>query len=176
MNFLPTQLEGAYLIQHRKIEDDRGFFARSFCAREFQEHRLEHRLAQANISCNAAAGTLRGMHYQTAPSEEVKVVRCTRGKLFDVIIDLRKESPTYCKWQGFELSESNRDMLYVPRGFAHGYQTLEPNTEIFYLVTEFYSPAHERGVRWNDSAFEIAWPLRDPLVSPKDAALPDYVL
>ncbi|MDQ6707130.1 MAG: dTDP-4-dehydrorhamnose 3,5-epimerase [Acidobacteriota bacterium] len=176
MKFLPTQLQGAYVIRHQRIEDDRGFFARSFCVKEFQERDLEHRFAQANISYNAAPGTLRGMHYQTAPSEEVKVVRCTRGKIFDVIIDLRKTSPTYGQWQGFELSESNRDMLYVPRGFAHGYQTLDPDTEIFYLVTEFYSPARERGVRWNDSAFDIAWPLPGPLVSPKDSALPDYVL
>jgi len=175
MRFLPAQLNGVYLIEWKLIEDQRGFFARSFCQREFEEHGLKGRFPQCNTSWNKEKGTLRGMHYQIAPHAEVKVVRCTRGAIYDVVIDLRPGSPTYCKWMAAELNARTHRMLYVPEGFAHGYQTLEPDTETFYMVSEFYTPAAERGVRWNDPRFRIQWPLPNPILSAKDAAHPDFV-
>jgi dTDP-4-dehydrorhamnose 3,5-epimerase len=173
--FEETKLPGAYVIDLERREDERGFFARTFCANEFGEHGLNARLVQANTSWNPRQGTLRGMHFQNAPHAEVKVVRATRGAIHDVIIDLRPDSPTYKQWIGVDLTQENRRALYVPEGFAHGFQTLVPDTEVHYLVTEFYTPEAEGGVRWDDPAFGIEWP--DPanaFLSPKDATWPDF--
>jgi dTDP-4-dehydrorhamnose 3,5-epimerase len=175
MIFTETELGGAYVIDLEPREDERGFFARAWCADEFAERGLTTRVAQSNVSFNRRQGTVRGMHYQAAPHAEAKLVRCTRGAIFDVIVDLRADSPTYKRWAGVELSADNHRALYVPEGFAHGYQTLVPETETFYQVSEFYAPAAERGVRWNDPAFAIDWP--DPgsaFLSEKDAAWPNF--
>ena len=175
MIFRETKLAGAFIIDLEKREDERGFFARAWCEKEFAEHGLATRLVQCNLSYNARPGTLRGMHYQVAPHEETKLVRCFRGAIFDVIIDLRRDSKTYKQWVGVELSADNRRALYVPEGFAHGYQTLTPDAETFYQVSEFYAPEAERGVRWNDPAFGIKWPeTPERVISEKDTAFPDY--
>ena len=174
MKFIETKLKGAFIITPDLIEDERGFFARTFCQREFEEHGLNSDLVQCNISFNKKKGTLRGMHYQASPHAEAKLVRCTAGAICDVIIDLRPESPTFKQWFTAELSEKNHRMLYVPEGFAHGYQTLMPRTEVFYQVSAFYDPASERGVRWNDPAFGIEWPLPVAAVSQKDSSYPDW--
>jgi dTDP-4-dehydrorhamnose 3,5-epimerase len=176
MIFTKLSLEGAYLIELKKIEDSRGFFARAFCQREFEEHGLNPRLVQCNISFNPESGTLRGMHYQRAPFGEVKLVRCTRGAIYDVIIDLRTDSTSYRQWQGLELSAANRRMLYVPEGFAHGYLSLTDASEVFYQVSEFYTPGSEAGIRWDDPAFAIRWPMEPRVISDKDRAHPDFVL
>ena len=144
-------LKGAFIIEPERLEDNRGFFARAWCKKEFETHGLNSRLVQCNISFNKSSGTLRGMHYQVAPYEEAKLVRCTMGAIYDVIIDLRPDSATYMDWIGVELTADNRKMLYVPENFAHGYQTLNDNTEVFYQVSQFYSPEFETGVRWDDS-------------------------
>ena len=175
MLFEETSLPGAFVIELERREDERGFFARSWCAREYAEQGLDTRLVQANLSWNPRQGTLRGMHFQRAPLAEVKVVRATRGAIYDVIIDLRPDSSTFKKWIGVELTAENRRALYVPEGFAHGFQTLVPDCEVHYLVTEFYTPSAEGGVRWNDPAFGIEWP--DPMhafLSEKDAGWPDF--
>lgn len=174
MTFTETELKGAFIIDLDLREDDRGYFARAFCENEFADHGLCTRFPQCNTSWNKNAGTLRGMHYQLEPHGEVKLVRCTKGRILDVIVDVRKGSPTYCKWIGVELSQANRRMLYVPVGFAHGYQALEPDTEVFYMVSEYYTPTHERGLRWNDPAFQIEWPILNPILSPKDEAAADF--
>ena len=174
MIFTPLQLTGAWQIDIEPREDDRGFFARAFCQREFAEHGLAVEIAQSNLSRTAQRGTVRGMHFQLPPNAEAKLVRCTRGAVFDVIVDLRRDSPTACQWVGRELSETNNRMMYVPEGFAHGYQTLEDDSVLFYQVSQFYSPESERGVRWNDPAFGIEWPMAAALVSDKDSAYPDY--
>jgi dTDP-4-dehydrorhamnose 3,5-epimerase len=174
MKFIPTILPGAYVIELELIIDHRGFFARGFCQREFEQNGLRDHFVQCNVSWNKERGTLRGMHYQLPPHAEVKVVRCTRGAIYDVIVDLRSDSPTYCKWIGVELTADNYRMIYIPEGFAHGYQTIEPNSEVFYLVSQFYSSASERGVRWNDKAFNISWPLANPILSIKDQSYPDF--
>ncbi len=176
MIFKKTGLEGAFIIEPERIEDTRGFFARAWCKNEFNTHGLNSRLVQCNIAFNKTQGTLRGMHYQATPHEEIKLVRCTKGAIYDVIVDLRPGSPTHVKWIGVELTEQNHKMLYVPEGFAHGYQTLTDNTEVFYQVSQFYSPESERGVRWDDPAFGIKWPETDNLViSEKDKNWPDYL-
>ncbi len=174
MKFEETRLQGAFVIDLEKRGDERGFFARVFCEREFADHGLVTRFIQVNNSLSADKGTLRGMHYQLAPKAEVKVVRCIRGSLFDVIVDLREDSPTFKQHFGVELSAENRRMLYVPKGFAHGFLTLEDDTEAFYLVDEFYAPEMERGARWNDSEFGIDWPLEPTVVSDKDQGHPDF--
>lgn len=175
MIFAETALPGAFVIDLEPHRDERGFFARGWCEREFEEHGLDPRVAQCNLSYNDLKGTLRGMHYQVAPHEEVKLVRCIRGSIYDVIIDLRPESPAYMNWVGVELSAENRRSLYVPEGFAHGYVTLEDETETFYQVSEFYTPGAEAGVRWNDPAFAIEWPDVDVrVISEKDRAWPDF--
>ncbi|HHS83830.1 MAG TPA: dTDP-4-dehydrorhamnose 3,5-epimerase [Gammaproteobacteria bacterium] len=175
MIFTESELKGAFIIEPEKLTDTRGFFARSWCQREFAEHGLNTNLVQANIAFNNKAGTLRGMHRQVAPHEEAKLVRCTRGALYDVIIDLRPDSSTCGRWLGVELNQDNHKMLYVPEGFAHGYLTLTDDCEIFYLVSEFYTPGAEKGVRWDDPAFGIKWPeIPDLLISEKDQAWPDY--
>ena len=176
MHFTRTSLHDAVIIELEPIEDARGFFARAWDEREFGEHGLETRIAQCNVSFNTRKGTLRGMHLQHPPHEEVKLIRCTRGSLFDVIVDIRPESASYKQWAGVELSARNRRMLYVPRGFAHGFQTLEDDTETFYMVSEFYVPGAEDGLRWNDPIFGIEWPLGEPSeISDKDRSWPDFV-
>lgn len=172
MIFTELALRGAYLIELEKLQDHRGFFARAFCQREFEEHGLDPRMVQCNVSFNPARATLRGMHYQVAPHQEVKLVRCTRGAIYDVIVDLRRDSSTYAKWFGIELTADSCTMLYVPRGFAHGYVTLCNATEVFYQVSEFYHPESERGVRFDDPALAIKWPGEPAVISDKDRALP----
>jgi len=174
MIFTPAPLAGAYTIDLEKRGDDRGFFARLFCEREFADLGLESRFIQANTSLSAKRGTLRGMHFQLPPAAEVKVVRCIRGALFDVIIDLRPDSPTFTRWFGAELSAENRTMMYVPRGFAHGFITLTDDSEVLYLVSAAYSPGEERGARHDDPRFGIDWPLAPTEMSDKDRAWPDY--
>jgi dTDP-4-dehydrorhamnose 3,5-epimerase len=174
MNFTETELAGAFLVDLERREDDRGFFARAWCAHEFADQGLSTLLVQCNISFNRLQGTLRGMHYQSPPHAEVKLVRCTRGAIYDVIIDLRPGSPTHKRWLGVELTAENGRMLYVPEGFAHGYQTLVDDTETFYQVSEFYTPSAEGGVRWDDPSFAIEWPLTVSAISDKDASWPDY--
>jgi dTDP-4-dehydrorhamnose 3,5-epimerase len=174
MIFIETNLRGAYLIEPEKLEDKRGFFARSFCVKEFKKHGLNPRLVQCNISFNAKEGTLRGMHYQKAPCAEAKLVRCTRGALHDVIVDLRPDSPTFKVHFGIQLDESNRLMLYIPEGFAHGFITMKDNSEIFYQMSEFYSPQHAAGFRWNDPSFGIQWPTEIQVISERDRTYPDF--
>lgn len=174
MQFIKTPLEGAYVIELDKKSDDRGFFARFFCTNEFAKMGLEPHFIQVNNSLSHHQGTLRGMHYQLPPKGETKLVRCTRGSLYDVILDVRPDSPTFGQSFGAELSADNRRMMYVPKGFAHGFLTLEDNTEALYLVSEFYSPEHERGIRWNDPAFNIRWPVVPKVISDKDKSHPDY--
>jgi len=174
MKFNETELKGGYIIDIQKIEDDRGFFARGWCKNEFEEHGISSNLAQANISYNKFKGTLRGLHYQASPYEEAKLVRCTKGGIFDVMVDLREGSPTHGKWMGAELTADNHRMLLVPEGFAHGFQTLQDDTEVFYQVSEFYTPNAEKGARYDDPAFGITWPLEVSVISDKDANWPAY--
>ena len=174
MIFEETRLRGAYTIDLEPRGDERGFFARAFCRREFDEVGLVTEFVQVNNSLSARRGTLRGLHYQVTPKAEVKMVRCIRGALYDVILDLRRNSPTFGESLGVELSAQNRRTLYVPRGFAHGFISLEDDTELIYFVDEFYSPDHERGVRWNDPRFSIQWPLEPVVISEKDRMLPDF--
>jgi dTDP-4-dehydrorhamnose 3,5-epimerase len=174
MIFTETKLKGAFIIEPEKLEDDRGFFARSWCQREFEAHGLSPRLAQCSISFSKQKGTLRGMHYQLPPCEEAKLVRCTSGSIYDAIIDLRAASPTFRQYFGLALTAHNHTMLYVPEGFAHGFLTLEDNTEVFYQISEFYSPQHARGVRWNDPAFAIEWPFPPSTLSDRDRSCPDF--
>lgn len=168
MKFKETPLPGAYIIELEKRSDERGFFARFFCNAEFEIHGLSSNILQINNSLSGIAGTLRGMHYQKYPKAEDKIVRCIRGSLFDVIIDLRPNSKTFMQYFSIELSAENRLALYVPKGFAHGFLTLEDNTEAFYLVTETYSSEHEMGVRYNDPSFGILWPIEPKEISQKD--------
>jgi dTDP-4-dehydrorhamnose 3,5-epimerase len=174
VKFVRTTLPGAFRVEMDRLEDDRGFFARSWCAREAEEQALNPRVAQCNVSFNRRRGTLRGMHFQAAPHEEAKLVRCTRGALFDVIVDLRPNSPTFRKWEAFELTDGNGLAIYVPAGFAHGFQTLVDDTEVLYQMSEFHVGASARGVRWNDPTFGILWPLSDPILSARDATFADF--
>jgi dTDP-4-dehydrorhamnose 3,5-epimerase len=172
MRFIETSFAGAFVIELDRHPDERGFFARSFCADEFAAAGLASRFAQCNVSFNLKAGTLRGMHWQCVPHEEAKVVRCTRGALFDVLVDLRLGSPTRYRWTGIELSAADHRQIYIPPGFAHGFQTLEPETEVFYLMSEPFAPASSRGLRWDDPALSIDWPIADPVVSDRDREWP----
>ena len=174
MLFTETKLKGAFIIEPEKLEDERGFFARSWCEREAAAYGLHPKWVQCNISFNKQKATLRGMHYQSVPSEEAKLVRCTMGAIYDVIIDLRPDSSTFRQWLVAELSAENRRMLYIPEGFAHGFLTLDENTEIFYQMSEFYSPGHARGVRWNDPSFAIKWPIEVRVISKQDRNYPDF--
>jgi len=174
MKFIETNLKGAYVIELEPMEDERGFFARSFCQKEFEEHGLNLRTVQCNISFNKKKGTLRGMHYQVAPYEEAKLVGCIRGAIYDVIIDLRPDSPTYCQWFAVELIAEDYKMLYVPECFAHGFQTLENNTIVFYQMSEFYHPECARGVRWDDPVFGIEWPVKKLVISPRDQSYKSF--
>jgi dTDP-4-dehydrorhamnose 3,5-epimerase len=170
MLFTETTLKGAYIVDLELREDERGFFARSWCEDEFRKHGLSPRLAQCNVSFNKKRGTLRGMHYQAEPFPEAKLVRCTMGAIYDVIIDLRVESPTFKQWFAVELSAENRRALYIPEGFAHGFQTLTDNAEVFYQMSEFYHPECARGVRWDDPMFGVVWPIDEIRISVKDDA------
>jgi len=172
MIFHETRLSGAFVVELDKKEDDRGFFARGFCAKEFTEHGLKSQFVQANISYSHTSGTIRGMHYQVAPATETKFIRCIRGAIWDVIIDMRPDSPTYLQHLGVELSAENRNAIYVPDMFAHGNQALTNGAELLYLVGDYYTPGFERGIRYNDPAIAIEWPMPVTIVSEKDANWP----
>lgn len=174
MIFNNLHLDGAVLVELEKKEDERGFFARSFCEQEFAQHGLSSRFVQMNNSLSAMKGTLRGLHYQLTPMSEEKIVRCIRGALYDVILDLRTGSQTFGQWHGEELNENNRRMLYVPKGFAHGFITLSDNTEMFYFVSQSYSRERERGIRWDDPKFKIQWPMIPHYISDRDQRHPDF--
>jgi dTDP-4-dehydrorhamnose 3,5-epimerase len=176
MKFVATPIDGAYLVEPTRRGDDRGFFARVWCRDEFAARGLNAAFVQCNDSLSRRRGTLRGLHYQMAPYGEVKLIRCVRGAVFDVLVDLRPSSPTYLQWYGVELTAESGAMLYVPEACAHGYLALEDHTEVMYPVTCAYRPDAERGIRWNDPAFRIRWPDVGPLtLSPKDQAWPDFV-
>jgi dTDP-4-dehydrorhamnose 3,5-epimerase len=172
--FTATKLAGAFVIEPERKEDRRGFFARTFCQAEFAEHGLDARVVQCNISFNKRKGTLRGMHFQMAPRAEVKVVRCTAGAIYDVIIDLRRESPSFLRHEAIELSADNRKMLYIPEGFAHGFQTMADDSEVFYQMSQEYAAEYARGVRWDDPAFGIEWPPADRVILERDRTYPDF--
>jgi dTDP-4-dehydrorhamnose 3,5-epimerase len=175
MKFICTPLEGAYVIDLEPVFDERGFFARAWCREEFLAHGLNPNFTQCSISLNTRGGTLRGLHYQDKPYQEAKLVRCNSGAICDVIVDLRPSSPSHAKWFAVELSAANRRMLYAPEGFAHGFQTLADDTEVFYHITESYRPQYARGVRWDDPIFRIDWPNKDPIISARDKSFPDYI-
>lgn len=175
MKFISTELAGAWIIEPEPVNDERGFFARTFCAREFKERGLEAPLAQCGISFNPRRGTLRGIHYQCEPFAEAKLIRCTTGRIYDVILDLRQASATFGRWIAVELSAANRRIAYLPQGMGHGFQTLDDACEVMYQISEYYTPAHGRGVRWNDPAFAIDWPLAAPIMSSRDCAYTDFL-
>ena len=174
MKFIETELRGAFLIEPEFLEDERGFFARTWCRKEFEQYGLNSDWVQCNISYNKRKGTLRGMHYQIAPHAEAKLVRCTMGAIYDVIIDLRPDSETYCCWISAELSAENRKMIYIPQGFANGFQTLVDNTEVFYQMSEFFASEYARSVRWNDPQFKIRWPDAERTISEKDQKIENF--
>jgi dTDP-4-dehydrorhamnose 3,5-epimerase len=175
MKFTETKLGGVYLIEPHRFEDERGFFAPSFSAREFAAHALTSQFVENNISFSKRRGTLRGLHYQAAPHGQAKLVRCTRGSIFDVAVDLRRDSPTFREWVGVELTAENRRMFYLPGDMAHGFQTLEDNTEVFYQVSDFYHLESNRGLRWNDPAFGIEWrEAGDLVIIERDRSYPDF--
>lgn len=174
MRFTSTPLEGVVVVEVAPVADVRGLFARTFCTDEFSANGLCSEFAQCSTSFNVKSGTIRGMHFQCTPHEEVKLVRCTRGIIYDVALDLRPDSPTFRKWFALELSQENRKALYIPKGFAHGFQTLSDQTEVFYHISTPYQAASSRGVRWNDPQFAISWPSMTPILSDRDAAYPDF--
>jgi dTDP-4-dehydrorhamnose 3,5-epimerase len=174
MIFTETEIPRAFIIDIERREDHRGFFARSWCLKEFESHGLNPDIIQINVGYNVSKGTLRGMHFQLSPYQEVKLVRCTMGAVFDVIVDLRPDSSMHKKWIGVELTEENHLMLYIPEGCAHGYQTLVDNSEIYYQTSQFYAPEHAVGVRYNDPSFGIKWPLEVENISDADRSWPDY--
>lgn len=174
MFFKETKLKGAFIIQPEERGDSRGFFARTWCQKEFKEQGLNWQIVQCNISFNKKKGTLRGLHYQAQPFEEAKLVRCTRGAIYDVMIDLRPDSPTFKQHVAVKLTANNHKMVYVPEGFAHGFQTLEDNTEVFYQMSCEYAPEYSRGVRWNDPAFSIEWPIKYPIILDRDNSYQDW--
>lgn len=174
MKFVATPLVGVYVIEVEPLADERGFFARTWCEQEFREHGLNPALAQCSISFNKRRGTVRGMHYQAEPHEETKLVRCVRGAMYDVLVDLRRDSASFMQWYGAVLNADNRRMLYVPSGVAHGFQTLEDDTEVSYQISEFFHPESARGVRWDDPAFGITWPEAVSVISERDRSYPDF--
>jgi dTDP-4-dehydrorhamnose 3,5-epimerase len=177
MRFHATPLTGVWLIEPERLTDERGFFARSWCREEFAAHDVSHDWVQCNISYNRHRGTLRGLHFQAAPRAEAKLIRCTRGALFDVVVDVRPQSLNFGRWVGFELSADNHHMLYVPEGFAHGFQTLADDTEVFYQMSESYSPEAARGIRWDDPFLGIDWPqCAHRIISPRDLRHPEFSL
>ena len=173
MIFTETKLKGAFIIEPERLEDERGFFARTFCRKEFEAHGLNPTLLQCSVSYNKLKGTLRGMHYQIPPHEEAKLVRCTMGAIYDVILDLRPESSTFKQWVAVELMAENRRMVYIPEGVAHGFQTLVDDTEVLYQMSEFYHSECAGGVRWDDLQFRIKWPIVNRIISARDLAYPD---
>jgi dTDP-4-dehydrorhamnose 3,5-epimerase len=173
VRFVPTTLAGAYVIEQERHADERGFFARTWCAQEFREHGLEPSLAQCSVSFNHRRGTLRGLHYQVPPFAEAKLVRCTRGALYDVAVDLRPDSPSFRRWVGVELTEDDGRALYIPRGLAHGFYALADGTEVFYQISTPYEPAAARGVRWNDPFHGVEWPGPVEVIAPRDRDYPD---
>ncbi|WP_337186765.1 dTDP-4-dehydrorhamnose 3,5-epimerase [Phenylobacterium sp.] len=174
MRFVPTPIAGVVRVEADPHADDRGLFARLHCPEEFAAAGLDFVPVQTSVSRNPTAGTLRGLHYQAAPHAETKLVRVTQGRVFDVAVDLRRDSPTYRGWTGVELSADNLAALFIPEGVAHGFLTLEPDTDVLYQIAPAYRPGHEAGVRWDDPAFGVAWPMRPQLISPRDAGYPDY--
>lgn len=174
MRFTELGVRGAWLVTPERAGDERGFFARTWCAREFAAHGLTSWLAQASVSWNHRAGTLRGLHYQAAPREEAKIVRCTAGRLWDVVLDLRPGSPTFLRHAAVELSAADHAAVYVPEGCAHGFLTLTDATEVLYQISEFHAPEHARGVRWDDPAFAIAWPMVPRVIAERDRRYPDF--
>ena len=174
MIFTETALSGAFVLDVERFEDVRGFFGRTWCARDFAAHGLDPNLAQVSISYNRQRGTLRGMHLQLPPFAEAKLVRCTQGAIYDVIVDLRRDSATFGRWTGVELTAANRRALYVPKGFAHGFQALSDDSEVLYMISEFYAPESARGIRWNDPALAIEWPEPVTMMSEKDGLYPDF--
>jgi len=174
VKFTETKLKGTFIIDPDFLRDERGFFARTWCRREAEARDLRPDWVQCNVSFNEKKGTLRGMHFQGAPCEEVKLVRCSRGAIYDVVIDLRRESATFAQWTGAELTAENHRMIYVPKGFAHGFLTLQDQSEVFYQMSEFYAPAYAGGVRWNDPAFGIEWPIGVSVMTDKDRTFPDF--
>ena len=174
MIFQKTNLSGVFEIQLEPLRDERGFFARTWCREEFRSHGLDHKLVQCSISFNVRKGTLRGLHYQVSPHQETKLVRCTRGAIFDVVVDLRPQSPTFRGWTAVVLTSEKRNMVFVPHGCAHGFLTLEDESEVFYQMSEFYDAVSSRGVRWDDPAFQIAWPSRVEVISDRDRTYPDF--
>lgn len=175
MKFIETKLKGAFVIELERVTDERGFFSRVWCKREFKTYELNANLAQVSIALSSKKGTLRGLHYQLPPYEEAKLVRCSKGVIYDVIVDLRPDSRTFKQWYGMELRGNDYKMIYVPEGFAHGYQTLEDNTEVLYLISQFYTPEYSVGVRWNEPVFGITWPLTENIIiSDKDKSFPDF--
>ena len=175
MIFTETKLKGAFVIDLEKRSDERGFFARTYCADEFSKHGLKTNMPQSNMSLSKQKHTIRGMHFQVDGAEEAKLIRCTKGSILDVIIDIRKDSATYCEHIFVELTEENHRMLYVPEGFAHGFITLTDNVEVSYQVSQFYSPGKEKGIRYNDPLFGINWPTSNPIISDKDGVHPDFI-
>jgi dTDP-4-dehydrorhamnose 3,5-epimerase len=176
MTFHETKIRGVFIVEADVFRDERGSFMPAWLPHKFAERGLDTAVALASLATNLRRGTIRGLHYQVAPLEEVKLIRAVRGAVFDVAVDLRPDSPTYCQWVGVELSAENRKMLYLPKGFAHGYQTLSDHAEVFYFVSAPYSPEHQRGARWNDPAFAITWPLGTPaVIHERDATYPDFV-
>ncbi len=176
MLFEETKLKGSFVITIEKLSDDRGFFGRAWDKKIFDEYGLNSNLVQCNVSRSKKTGTIRGMHYQISPYEESKLIRCTRGKIYDVIIDLRQNSPTFKQWYSVELSSENYRMLYVPEGFGHGFQSLVDDSEIFYQVSQFYTPGSERGIRWDDPVFNIDWPLENKILSEKDQSWQSFTI
>jgi dTDP-4-dehydrorhamnose 3,5-epimerase len=174
MIFKSTALQGVHIVSPERLVDERGFFARTFCEQEFREQNLDPRVAQCSLSFNPTAGTLRGLHYQRAPFAESRLVRCTMGAIYDVVVDLRLDSPSYCRWVAVDLSATNREMIYIPEGCAHGFLTLVDNTEVLYQMSQAYAPSASTGVRWNDLAFGITWPLAPRVISRRDATYRDY--
>jgi dTDP-4-dehydrorhamnose 3,5-epimerase len=174
MIFIKTKFFGVYIIEIEKYEDERGFFARTWDKNQIKEMGLDDSIIQSSMSYNRKKGTIRGMHYQIKPFEETKLVRCTKGKIFDVIIDLRKDSETFKKWISIELSENNHRTLYIPKGFAHGFQTLEDNTEIIYDISQTHNPEYSKGIKWNDKIIGIKWPLEVTVISKKDSMNPYF--
>jgi dTDP-4-dehydrorhamnose 3,5-epimerase len=175
MIFTATKLKHVFIVEPERLEDERGFFARTWCQREFAAYGLNPQWVQCNISFNSKQGTLRGMHYQSAPQEEAKLVRCTMGAVYDVVIDPCPDSPTFAQWLAVELTAENRRMLYIPEGFAHGFLTLADNTEVFYHMSAFYDPDCARGIRWSDPTFDVRWPAEVRVMSARDQNYPDFI-
>jgi dTDP-4-dehydrorhamnose 3,5-epimerase len=174
MKFHESKISGVFEIEPELKTDERGYFARTWCTKEFELHGLSSNLVQCSLSFNVRAGTLRGLHYQAAPHAETKLVRCTKGSIYDVVVDLRPESPTFKSWVGVVLTGANHRMIYIPQGCAHGFLTLEPESEVFYQMSEFYSVESARGVRWDDPAFQVAWPKKIEVIAERDRTYPDF--